>query len=339
MLFFRTWLLLVSFLVCSGCGYIHFGRLPSERATSVGDLALADAYTNLNTEQKILREELALVRKEGDALRNALERRPPDPHSPDLLKRLNDAAREIASLRAAFLGLPTESKTTPAPTTRVENAPSPELEEKLAVSTRHHARLEEENQQLRREVETTRAENAVLTEKFKTATAQAEQAQIAVAQLNNELLTQKEARARAEQASAAVRAQLAAAVAPPAANAKTLTETRAAPATPAATLQIAKAPAADAANTEFRTNPEWIFGGTLPAAVQTPAPTPRASAAAAPKLPGRTHRVQAGDTLEKIAGKYYNAPDQWRALYSANHELLGGGRPLRPGMELQIPEL
>ncbi len=57
-------------IVFSGCGYVHFGRLPKVN----GDAALQQANFDLGTQQKILKQELALARKETDTLRNALER-------------------------------------------------------------------------------------------------------------------------------------------------------------------------------------------------------------------------------------------------------------------------
>jgi hypothetical protein len=70
MRFARAAFLLIVSIVLTGCGYVHFGRLPS---APQGDAALATAYSDLTTEHKILKQELALARKEGDALRIALE--------------------------------------------------------------------------------------------------------------------------------------------------------------------------------------------------------------------------------------------------------------------------
>src|SRR3954462_15141207 len=89
----------------SACGYIHFGRLPAA-TTAVGD-GSASAYSNLLTEQKILKQELALSRREGDALRAALERGPGS-GSPEVVNQLNETTRELVGLRASYAKLQAE---------------------------------------------------------------------------------------------------------------------------------------------------------------------------------------------------------------------------------------
>jgi nucleoid-associated protein YgaU len=54
-------------------------------------------------------------------------------------------------------------------------------------------------------------------------------------------------------------------------------------------------------------------------------------------VPRRIHVVREGDTLDKLARQYYDAPARWRQIYDANEALLTGGRPLHVGMELEIP--
>ena len=133
-----------------------------------------------------------------------------------------------------------------------------------------------------------------------------------MAQLNAELLAQKQARAQAEQSNTALRAQLSTVVAQ-------------ASSPGASALQGAKAPPAGASPTaELRLK----VAETPPEPAATPA-------AAAPE--GRRHTVQTGDTLEKIAERYYGAADRWLTLYQANSHLLGGGQPLQAGMELVVP--
>lgn len=52
--------------------------------------------------------------------------------------------------------------------------------------------------------------------------------------------------------------------------------------------------------------------------------------------PNRTHQVQVGDTLDRIAGRYYGDPTQWRAIAGANG--IGDPLDLKPGRVLAIPE-
>jgi colicin import membrane protein len=328
----RSILVLAPLLALSGCGYIHFGRLP-ETATAMGDSSLSVAYSNLTTEHKMLQQELVLAHKEGAALRAALENRSVDgAASSDLANRLNETTRELATLRASYAKLQAARADQPAAATAdpTLQAKMSGLEEQLASSLRGYTQLQEENARLRAEVAVTRADNTTLTAQVKTVTAQNEQAQAALAQLNTELLAQKDARARAEQQTAAAHAQLAAVLAQSSTAAPTLTSARESSADSAATLRIAKAPPSDApATAELRTNPDRLRAASetnradVPATADAPAP--------------RIHVVKTGDTLESIAKKYYGNTDRWRLLYSTNNALLSGGRPLKPGMELEIP--
>lgn len=53
--------------------------------------------------------------------------------------------------------------------------------------------------------------------------------------------------------------------------------------------------------------------------------------------PHRVHRVQPGETLDRIAARYYGDSTQWRALASANG--IEDPLALRPGAQLSIPQL
>ena len=58
-------------LLLSGCGYVHFGPLPeapSATPTGRGDDQLRQENTDLRLEKKMLQQELALSRAQGDAL-------------------------------------------------------------------------------------------------------------------------------------------------------------------------------------------------------------------------------------------------------------------------------
>lgn len=296
-------------LISSGCGYVHFGRLPD---TPASDSALSVAYSNLSTENKMLKQELTLARKEGDTLRLAIDKGALP--SSDLANRLNETTRELAALRASYAKL-SESKSAPAPA-----APSIQtaaLEEKLAASQRNYAQLQEENAKLRTEVDRTRAENTTLTAQVKTVTAQNQQAQAALAQLNTELLAQKEARSRAEQQAASTAAQLSAVMAQ-AGKTPSLADARENAARPSTAMGVPAAPTAELRTDASRSAPTGA----------TPAP------GTAPII----HVVQSTDTLEKIAVKYYGDPSRWRTIYFANNSQLSGGRPLKAGMQLEIPQ-
>lgn len=54
------------------------------------------------------------------------------------------------------------------------------------------------------------------------------------------------------------------------------------------------------------------------------------------------HTVVAGDSLSKIAQKYYGSAERekWMAIYEANKELIGDNPSLiQPGQVLEIPKL
>lgn len=52
--------------------------------------------------------------------------------------------------------------------------------------------------------------------------------------------------------------------------------------------------------------------------------------------PNRTHRVEVGDTLDRIASRYYGDATKWRAIAEAN--AIGDPLDLAPGRFLAIPE-
>jgi LysM repeat protein len=53
--------------------------------------------------------------------------------------------------------------------------------------------------------------------------------------------------------------------------------------------------------------------------------------------PHRVHRVQPGETLDRISARYYGDPTRWRALASANN--VEDPLTVRPGSLLSLPEL
>lgn len=356
MRFLRALPALAPLLALCGCGYVHFGRPPQAAAPAGGD-PIGVAYSNLSTEHKILQQELALARKEGDALRAALDRGT-EGASAELTARLGETSRELATLRASYAKLSAAKLSLAKPSDSSAKAPATAetlaeggstadpasqarlsaLEEKLATSLRSYTALQEENSRLRNQVDQARAENSTLASQVKTVTAENAAAQAALAQLNTDFVAQKEARARAEQQAESARAQLHAVVAardnpePP-----SLASARESSAASTATLRLAAAPpSAQPATAELRTNPERLRGASEAARVAPPAATPAASAPSEPAP--RVHVVQPGDTLEQIARKYYGNPARWQKIYFANNALLSGGRPLKPGMELEIPE-
>jgi nucleoid-associated protein YgaU len=198
-------------LALSGCGYVHVGKLPPPATTVVGDDKLMKENSDLKLEKKMLQQELALTRSQGDALRFALENRNADGDtSKRLVEKLNETSRELGVLRAGYAQLQLERNravATAAEATALK-ARLGATEEQLANSLRTYTQLQEEVTRLRTDVDRTRTENVALGEQVKTITAQNEQAQAALAQLNTDLLAQKDARFRAEQDAETLRTEL-----------------------------------------------------------------------------------------------------------------------------------
>jgi nucleoid-associated protein YgaU len=62
------------------------------------------------------------------------------------------------------------------------------------------------------------------------------------------------------------------------------------------------------------------------------------TAPAAPPSP-RTHVVERGESLSKIAKKYYGDAKQWRAIFEANRDKIANPDLIHPGQEFVIPDI
>jgi chromosome segregation ATPase len=207
----RLALVLSLMLVLSGCGFVHVGRLPVSAPTVVGDDKLMKENSDLRLEKKMLQQELALTRAQGDALRFALENRAAEGDTTKrLVERLNETSKELATLRANYAVLQNERTQIGASAAEVAALRTRlgAAEEQLAGSLRTYTELQGEVTRLKSEVDRTRAENFALSEQVKVVTQRNEQAQAALAQLNTDLLAQKDARQRAEQDAETLRTEL-----------------------------------------------------------------------------------------------------------------------------------
>ena len=52
---------------------------------------------------------------------------------------------------------------------------------------------------------------------------------------------------------------------------------------------------------------------------------------------GQFHEVQKGDTLSKIAEKYYGDPSLYKDIFEANKDVLKDPNKIFPGQKLRIP--
>ncbi len=75
-----------------------------------------------------------------------------------------------------------------------------------------------------------------------------------------------------------------------------------------------------------------------PAKTEVMEPAPETSVAPEQSVGGRTHVVQRGDTLFKLARQYYNGDiHQWRRIWEANRDKIPNKDCLRVGETLIIP--
>jgi nucleoid-associated protein YgaU len=206
----------LALLFAPGCAYVHFGRIPALSASAIGgEEKLQEENSGLKLEKKILQQELALSRAQSDALRSAIENRTADGDTSRLLtEKLSETTRQLAALRADYAQLQAERTRGPAATPEEIAALQTRLattEEQLAASLRNFTNLQADITRLHADVDAKTAENLTLVEQVKTLTTQNEQAQAALAQLNTELLAQKDSRVKAEQDAVTLRTQLASA--------------------------------------------------------------------------------------------------------------------------------
>lgn len=276
MLLARSASALALLLLLTGCGSLRSGKT----VPGTTDLATLRAMTDLATERKMLKQELELARRDGDALRSALERAGQPGGETVLERRLAETSRELTQLRASYSTLQTN------------------------LANEATAPLREENQRLRTEIAQARAENKTLAEQLKIAREMQQQAEASLAQLNTELLGEKQARTRAEQSASIARAQLSAVVAANAAGGGSSLQ------------QLAKSPPAGA-SAELRASTEALKSAS--------------------EVIAREHVVAPGDTLEKLALRYYGSSSLWPRILTANATVLGNAQALAPGMKLKIP--
>ncbi len=128
--------------------------------------------------------------------------------SAKLVEQLNEASRELASLRAANAKLRAEKAAPPAPAASTSVAKNDALDDKLAQSMKSYGQFRQEMTTLLADLERLRKENAGLSSNLKSAVEQADQARAAMARLETELRAEKRSHADAERVTAQLRDQL-----------------------------------------------------------------------------------------------------------------------------------
>ena len=56
------------------------------------------------------------------------------------------------------------------------------------------------------------------------------------------------------------------------------------------------------------------------------------------KVPEKTYTVVAGDSLSKIAKKFYGNANQWKKIFEANTDIIKNPDLIKPGQTLKIPD-
>jgi nucleoid-associated protein YgaU len=62
------------------------------------------------------------------------------------------------------------------------------------------------------------------------------------------------------------------------------------------------------------------------------------TAASSKGVEARTYIVQSGDSLSKIAKKFYGNANEWRRIFEANKDRISNPDMIQPGWALKIPE-
>lgn len=69
-----------------------------------------------------------------------------------------------------------------------------------------------------------------------------------------------------------------------------------------------------------------------------PAPAPAPAPPPPPKPVERIHEVVAGESLSKIAQKYYGNGNKYMKIFEANKDILSNPDLIKPGQKLRIPD-
>lgn len=218
-----------------------------------------------------------------------------------LVEQLNDASRELATLRAANARLRADRSRDPSPPASTRADPA---DEKLAASFRSFAKFKEELTAFMAETERSRSDSGPLKAQLKEALNRTEEAKAALARAEGDLRREKSARAEAELAATKLREQM-----------RTIAR-----AMSAAGLSFDKA-SAEEPTARLEMNTSRVRGNTGSTSTDGP----------------RRHVVKAGETLELLAEKYYNDRSKARVILEANRGYLRLDGKLEQGMEIDIP--
>jgi len=261
-----------------------------------------DDAATLRADNKQLSDELAAAWKEADRLKADLA------SAQAAAAKSSDEAAELRKQVDASKAQAPRPEAAPAPADSDAARQLADAQDKLAMSLRSFTVVQDENTQLKASLDKANSDGASVSQ-------QLDAARASIASL---------------QAQAAATAQVAAQVEP---------------------LRLELRQSQDEAsrlameNAQFRTRLALQSAG--PGATR-PSPTrpamaaagaePAAPAAAAPAAPApRTHVVAEGDTLTRIARKYYGSSSRWEDILNANRDTVKDEKSLVVGSTLKIP--
>ncbi len=295
----------------------------AERDTLRSELAdarkVATVLPGLSDEKAALQERLEAVG--GQLL--ALQRDQDDLQkvNAELTQQLT-ASRQAAEKAAADLGA------LQARVAAAERADESHTQS-VAELTQLNERLEVEREDMRRLVDSYRADIARLTQAVRAAEQQKAEAERG-GQQNVDALTAQMAQLRREvEAARAGQARLAESyAAQERERVATIAQLRTENGALAARLNQAQGTLDQIAAAARLGTPAATIasGGTVST---RPAPAPAAEA--------RMHTVVEGDSLSRISLRYYGTPSRWQEIFQANRDVLQGSSTLRIGMQLRIP--
>jgi len=285
-------------------------QLANERTANAKTKALVD---KMAAERESLVEQINAQSSRPDAAAPA-----EDKQVQELTTRLAAAEQELATLRAQAAESRPALTASPAGTAPAEPSPAEQnlqsqltdTQEKLATALRSYTLLEQELNQTRTERGSGGGGSATLrgqTVALGAAQQEAAQARQVGAIATDEVAALRE-QLRQTQGEIARLAEE---------NAHFRTKLALQPAPPSTTLSAPLRPAV----------------ASMPAQVRTSAVTTKSTPAAGP----RQHVVAEGDTLGKIAKKYYGTADRWPEIYEANRDVLRNADRLPVSVTLRIP--
>lgn len=83
--------------------------------------------------------------------------------------------------------------------------------------------------------------------------------------------------------------------------------------------------------------PKPDFSNVQSGGSSTAQPAPRPAGDAPSAAPVKTYTVAAGDSLSKIAKKFYGDANQWKKIFEANRDIIKNPDLIKPGQTLKIP--